>query len=140
MNLLRSPGTIIYGITALGAFLCGLLVSITLLVGFAYSGLAGDAPGGFLRYSIVAALGISATVVLFVGLLGTSSRRRTFPLLTVIGTALLLILLGLYAIAGARGEPLIWSTLLILIGVAALIFSSLKLKQLRSTGVTPWQP
>jgi hypothetical protein len=135
MNLLKSPGKIIYGVTALGAFLCGLLVSITLLVGFAYSGLAGDAAGdrGFLRYSIVAALGISATVVLFVGLLGISSRRRTFPQLIVIGTASLLILLGPYAIAGVRGEPLIWMTLLILIEVVALIFSSFKLKQLRST-------
>src|SRR5258708_38618617 len=131
MNLLRNPGNMIYGISALGAFLCGLLVSITLLVGFAYSGLAGDAPGdtGFLRYNIVAAVGTSATVVLFVGLLGISSRRRTFPLVIVIGSASLLILLGPYAIAGVRGEPLIWTTLLILIEVAALIFSSLKLKQ-----------
>lgn len=135
MNLLKSPGKIIYGVTTLGAFLCGLLVSIILLVGFAYSGLAGDAAGdrGFLRYSIVAALGISATVALFVGLLGISSRRRTFPLLIVIGTASLLILLGPYAMAGVRGEPLIWTTLLILIEVAALLFSSFKLKQLRST-------
>jgi hypothetical protein len=135
MDLLKSPGKIIYGATALGAFLCGLLISITLLVGFAYSGLAGDAPGnrGFFRYSIVAALSISATAVLFVGLLGISSRRRTFPLLLVIGTASLLILLGPYAMAGVRGEPLIWTTLIILIEVVALILSSLKLKQLRGT-------
>jgi hypothetical protein len=135
MNLLKSPGSAIYSVATFSAFLSGLLVSLILLVGFGYAGIVGDAPGdsAFSRYSIVAAVGVSGTIVLFIGLLGTPSHRRTFPDLTVIGTASLLFVLAPYSIAAVRGGPQIWTLLLIFVELAALILSFLKLKQLRSS-------
>ncbi len=134
MNMLSRRGDVIYGITSLAAFLCALPVCLVLLVGFAYAGLASDTPGngGVYRYSVIVAIVFSATILLFIGLLGTSSRRQTFSTQTMIGSGLLLLLIGAFTAAAVRGRLLVWALLILMIELAALSLSFIKLKQLRS--------
>jgi hypothetical protein len=133
MDLLKSCGSVIYGLTTLAAFLCGFLISLVLLGGFFYASLAGAEPGGAdRRYTVIASLGIFATATLFIGLLGVSSKRQAFPVVTILSTGFLLCLLMPYAASAVRGEPLLWTLLIVLIEFFALTLSAIKLKQLRT--------
>jgi hypothetical protein len=134
MNLLRNPGNAIYGVVSLGAFLCGFLISVILIAGFGYAGIAGDAPGdpAYGRYTVAAVAGFLGTAMLTVGLVGTTSARRPFPIFTIIGSALLILLLFPYATVAVRGNAQIFPLLLFFMQLSALILSSLKLKQLQT--------
>jgi hypothetical protein len=133
MDLLKSYGNVIYGLTTLAAFLGGFLVSLVLLGGFFYASLAGGEPGGAdRRYTVVASAGILATATLFVGLLGVSSKRQAFPIVTILSAGFLLCLLVPYAAEAVRGEALLWTLFMVVVEFSALTLSALKLKQLRT--------
>ena len=134
MNLLLNPGRAIYGLLTVLAFLCALLESLALLWGFAYAGAAGDAPGdpNFVRYSVVALTGFAGTAMLFIGVLGSSSPYRGFPIFTIAATSLLLLPLCPYAALALRGNPLWWTVLIVCLYLGVLVLSAVKLKQLRS--------
>ena len=137
MNVLRSPGNMIYALVTLLAFLGGLLVSLVLVVGFAYVGFLGvhSENVGLLAYDAAVVITSLGSVVLFVGMLGTASRKPAFATLTLLASTCLFLVTG-FGISTFRGRALIWPFALITADMTAMILSALKLRQLRSLEVT----
>jgi hypothetical protein len=134
MNLNRSHGKVLYGITSALAVLSALPVVLVFLAGFFYAGLAGDTPGdtGYLRYSIFASLGTVAAVFVFIGFVGSTSNKKVFSIFTMLGTSSLLIILVPFVLKAVRGSLQAWTFGIVFVEFLSLILSGLKLKQLSS--------
>jgi len=138
MNIFKKPAyNNIFVAVALVAFLGGLLISLVTLMGFGY--------GGFesVRFNLAAAATFVSTGALFIGLLGAESRYRVFAILILAGSGWLAFSVGSYAtslLLYSKGTP--WTgiavvLLLVLVEGTAVILSSIKLIQRRSTEVSP---
>ena len=132
MNLLRRPGSIVYGLVNLGAFLGGLLISLDLLPGFAGNArwTTNQHPGWSASYiaRIDGGVFFLGTVILFLGLLGVFSSRRVFPIFSLIGVTFSLLVSVPY-VAGGNSQT--WSLASVFCEFVVLILSLIKLKQIR---------
>jgi hypothetical protein len=134
VNLLRRPGSVVYGLANLGAFLGGLLVSLILLIGsvnarWTTNHHPGRSASVMLRIYAGADFGAGflGTVLLFLGLFGVLSSRRIFAIFSLIGAAFLLLVLVPYASDNSQ----MWSLAFVFCEFVVLILSSIRLTQIR---------
>ena len=139
MDILTGPGDVIYGLVIVAAFIGALAVSFMTIMSLAWGGSAS------FMFNLVVVTGNLCTLGLFTGLLGVLSRRPIFAFLTLLGSsffpcvfiALFLPILWHQNEKFEGNVPLSWVVLFI-VDSFAVVLSIAKLKQLRTTEVTPW--
>ncbi len=136
MNVLKGPGSIIYALVTLIAFLSSLLISLTSFWGFAYGGTESVA------YDSVVAILNLCTLGLAIGVIEAwTSPHRGLTITTLLSSACLFLIVGSYFLlilykAPTTGMPLIGLSLFVLIQGTAMILSFLRFRQLHAE-VTP---
>lgn len=135
MNFQKGTGSIIFALVILAALIGGILTCLVTVLGFAY--------GGFesIRFNIIAILVALSTLGLALGWLGAwTSQHRAFGVITLLSSACLFLLVGLYVAqlalhTSTPGTAFVWLLPLVLIEGTATFLSIIRL---RSSEVTPW--
>jgi len=141
MEKLVTPANMIYTLLTLIAFLGGIYVSFVILLGLAWGRVDFEALSLALFSNI-------CTLALLVGLVGSFSRRRIFPLFTFVGAAFIPCIAALYLpllwwrdaeLQPGGHMPNVW-VLLLIVDITTMTSAYQKSKRLRTSEVTPWQP
>ena len=137
MNVLKGPGSIIYALVTLIAFLGSLLISLASFWGFAYGGTESVA------YDSVVVILNLCTLGLAIGSIEAwTSNHRGFTITTLLSSACLFLIMGSYFLlilykTPTHGMPLIGILLFVLIEGTAMVLSFLRFRQLH-VEVIPW--